>query len=148
MKTVVVDIDGTIADITHRLPYVKNKKKDWKTFFDLCDKDSPIPDIIQLVKDLYLSGYRIVFFTGRREVIREKTIEWLQKNLPFLDKYDVDFRGKSDYRNDSVIKEEMLYDYFDNPKEDIFLVLDDRDRVVEMWRKNGIRCLQVKNGNY
>jgi hypothetical protein len=32
--------------------------------------------------------------------------------------------------------------------ENTFLVLDDRDQVVKMWRERGFRCLQVANGNF
>jgi phosphoglycolate phosphatase-like HAD superfamily hydrolase len=44
MKTVIFDLDGTLADLTHRLHYVKNGNRNWDKFFEECDKDLPIPE--------------------------------------------------------------------------------------------------------
>lgn len=49
---ILVDIDGTIADIIHRLHFIQGPRKDWPAFFDAMDKDEPIPEMIELVKAL------------------------------------------------------------------------------------------------
>jgi hypothetical protein len=33
-------------------------------------------------------------------------------------------------------------------KSNILYAVDDRQRVVDMWRSNGITCLQVAEGNF
>ena len=38
---IIVDIDGTIADCSHRLHYIKGEKKDWNSFFKAAGKDKP-----------------------------------------------------------------------------------------------------------
>ena len=63
---VIVDIDGTIAKVGDRLKYLQQEPKDWDSFYEHCDEDEPIEDIIRVVKDLYFCGYNIVFCTGRR----------------------------------------------------------------------------------
>lgn len=47
---------------------------------------------------------------------------------------------------DVYIKQDMLNDL----KQDyeVVLAVDDRDQVVQMWRENGIRCLQVAEGDF
>ena len=49
-------------------------------------------------------------------------------------------RNSGDRRPDVEVKQEIL-DYL--PKDRIRYVLDDRDQVVDMRRKNGLTCLQV-----
>ena len=55
-------------------------------------------------------------------------------------------RKANDKRGDDIIKHEIASEiateWF------IQAVFDDRNRVVEMWRKAGIRCLQVQEGNF
>ena len=70
-KYVIIDIDGTIASVhPDRLKYLQQENKDWDTFYQLCFKDDPIPEIIDLVQTLiYSNKYKIVFCTGRRDTV-------------------------------------------------------------------------------
>lgn len=86
MKTVIVDIDGTIADCSHRLRHIQSDKKDWDTFFDECDLDIPIPVVIDLVKRLGFH-YEILYLTGRKEKTHLKTLLWLIDNSLPAGKY-------------------------------------------------------------
>lgn len=67
-KFIVVDIDGTIADISHRVHYLESKPKDWDNFYSVKEMsgDKPIHNIIDMVKSLY-NFYPIIFCTGRPE---------------------------------------------------------------------------------
>ena len=56
-------------------------------------------------------------------------------------------RGDKDNRPDSEIKQDILKQLQKEGKEILFVV-DDRQSVVDMWRANGITCLQCKKGNY
>ena len=47
---------------------------------------------------------------------------------------------------DEVLKKDMLDKYLDI--NDIFMVVDDRQKVVDMWRSLGLICLQVAEGNF
>jgi hypothetical protein len=149
-KTVIVDIDGTVANGEHRQHHVRKepgKKKNWKAFNELMHLDTKHDDIIWLVKTLYASGCRVVFCSGRNEDDREVTIKWL-KEAGLEGIYEgLYMRPAKDYRDDSIIKWELLQQIREDGH-DPFLVLDDRDRVVNMWRKEGLRCLQVNPGDF
>ena len=144
-ETVVVDIDGTIAKVGDRLKYLQQEKKDWDSFYEHCDEDEPIEDIIRLVQKLYFGGCKIVFCTGRRESVREKTVEWIKKHLNFNPvSYRLLMRKDNDWRHDTVVKPLML----DVPADEVLLVLEDRDSMVKKWRELGYTCLQVNEGDF
>ena len=51
------------------------------------------------------------------------------------------------FKPDDKLKEDWLNELFPN-KSDIFAVFDDRNKVVDMWRRNGLTCFQVADGNF
>ena len=144
----IVDIDGTIANITHRLHHIKKSPKDWDAFFAGCKDDVPISHMLDLVNAMALHRY-IIFMSGRPERTRTATVEWLRKH-GF--KYDLTetvlyMRSDGDRRDDSIVKLELLKKaQMDGWKP--VMAFDDRDRVVKMWRENGIPCAQVAPGNF
>lgn len=142
---VIVDIDGTIAKVGDRLKYLHQEPKDWNSFYEHCDEDEPIEDIIRVVKDLYFCGYNIVFCTGRRESVRNKTIEWIKKCLNFNPcGYRLLMRKNNDWRHDTEVKPQML----DFPASKVLFVLEDRNSMVKKWRELGYTCLQVNDGDF
>lgn len=145
MRNVIVDIDGTVADCRHRLPHIKGKKKNYKDFYAECTADEPIEDIIKLV-ELLEEDYDIIFVTGRSEDVRVETDKWLTANLSFKN-FQLLMRPSKDYRPDTEVKIELADMYGFTPG-NVFLVLEDRDKVVEAWRSASFRCLQVKKGDY
>jgi uncharacterized HAD superfamily protein len=134
-KAVIVDIDGTVATRTNRDPYDYSKVLD----------DAPKPDVIEVVSSLWKAGHKIIFVTARDDSCYDDTFEWLRLHCPpFMKLY---MRKTGDTRNDGVIKRE-IYDELIKPNFDIVCVLDDRQRVVDMWRSIGLTCLQVDYGNF
>lgn len=142
-KIVVVDIDGTVSKVGDRLKYLQQEKKDWDSFYEHCDEDEPIDDMCQLVADLFVLGNDIVFCTGRRNGVRQKTEEWLDENIGV--DYELLMRKDGDWRHDTEVKPELLANY---TPDDVYLILEDRDSMVAKWRELGYRCLQVNNGNF
>ena len=139
---ILCDIDGTLANHEHRVHYIEPPRRDWNTFYDAIPQDTPYPAIVRLVQDLAPS-YRICLVTGRPERTRRMTEYWLDRHLV---SYDALFmRPDGDHRPDTVVKAEIL-DGIDVTG--VAFALEDRDRVVKMWRDEGITCLQVKEGNY
>jgi hypothetical protein len=148
----LIDIDGTIADLSHRLAWIrgvdeggKKVPPDWDNFFDAMDKDQPIWPVVYMVQTLRIR-YNICYLTGRPVSHREITLKWLQSNSLPLGMLVM--RATGDYRPDYVVKKE-LYEKIVIPflgKADI--VIEDRDQVVEMWRSLGITCLQPCKGSY
>lgn len=138
MSFVVSDLDGTLCDISHRLHHVKNGNHNWDAFFQECDKDVPKPVTIAVVNTIEAAGHRVEIWSGRSDIVRDKTEKWLKDNGV---KYDLlRMRKHGDHRPDVVIKKEWLDQCGIGRPE---LILDDRQCVVDMWRENGITCFQV-----
>ena len=46
---IIFDVDGTLMDITHRVPYLRSKpEKDWVKFRELTSEDKPNLDIFEV----------------------------------------------------------------------------------------------------
>ena len=153
MKTVIFDLDGTLADITNRreMSTKENGKIDWDIFFtpENIWFDTPNEVVIQMAQMLSQKN-RIVIFSGRSKGTKSETKKWLDKfDVP----YDViKMRPTSKdwmYMPDDELKQHWLNSLFPGDKKDnILCVFDDRDKVVKMWRDNGLQCFQVANGNF
>lgn len=149
---VFVDIDGTIADLTHRRQFVtipdddqisegnKPFKKDWDSFFNAIRYDKPIQFVIDWVNALYNSGeYYIFLLSGRNTNTQQDTLEWLYNNG--VNFHRILMRNASDHRPDFEVKSGFMKMF---PKDKIAFAIDDRPQVVELvWRLNGIRVFQV-----
>ncbi len=145
MRCYIFDIDGTLADCSHRLPHIQKTPKDWRSFFAACIDDKPITHIITLAQHLADAGAVIVYVSGRSDEVREETVDWLYRHgAPGGSLY---MRRAGDHRNDDVLKAELLAAV----KADGFIPImafDDRDRVVATWRANGVPCAQVADGDF
>ncbi len=149
LDSIIFDIDGTLANISHRLHFVNNGKKNWEAFFKGIPHDEPIPELIELVIDLMSSAQKpILFATGRPESTRTDTTSWLTKNG-----IDVDFsarlfmRKNGDRRSDVIVKFEMI-SMMKQAGYRPTLIFDDRQSVVDMWRSEGVRVAQVAPGKF
>ena len=140
-----VDVDGTVADLTHRRVYVATKPKNWPAFERAMHLDTPIQPVIDAIRALKEGGWTTVIMTGRGAQNKEVTQKWLADNgVPYDAIYT---RAFKDYRRDDIVKAELL----EQARADGFdpdVVFDDRNQVVEMWRRNGIPCIQVAEGDF
>lgn len=131
---IIVDVDGTIALRRNRGPYEWHK----------VGNDAPNKPIVRLVGTLYEMGYALLIVTCRDGRFESLTTQWLYDyQIPFdrcyskpADSDDTDVVVKARIYED--IKEEFNVQY----------VFDDRQEVVEMWRNNGLTCLQVADGYF
>lgn len=141
-QAVIFDIDGTLADNTHRQQFLKSNKYAWKQFFDAMEDDLPNSPIVSFYQVLQESKkYKMLIVTGRPDNYQKLTEQWLIWNNIIYD--ELYMRKASDTREDSIIKEEILFEI--QKKYSIIFVVDDRTSVVNMWRKHGIICLQCNN---
>lgn len=145
---IVFDIDGTLANIKHRLPYIKSEKPDWDSFNESMDKDAlnlPVAQIYYKMCDSrHNANHPSIFVTGRPQDYQHKTEQWLLRNK-LVPNY-LFMRPAGDYRSDVEIKTEIIDKYIKMAP--ILFVIDDRDKIVEMWRKLGYKCLQCQKGDY
>lgn len=145
-KTILFDIDGTIANIAHRRGYLDGERPDWARFNAEMGEDTPNHPVVALYHTLWDSGlYEMIFLTGRCETFRAVTEQWLTWNeIPFTRML---MRPNKDNRADHLIKEELL-DRLLSEGAVIEFVVDDRQQVVDMWRRRGITCLQCDVGDF
>ena len=149
MDAIIVDLDGTIADHSHRLHHIRKTPRDYDSFFAAMSEDKPIQDTLWLIDLLITAHYEqgdFVFFicTGRPEDYRKQTEDWLWEHAMRLSnvKHEMLMRPSKDFRKDSIIKDEMRQ-IIEGWGFNIRFVLEDRQQVVDMWREKGITCLQV-----
>ena len=167
---IVCDLDSTLADDSHRLHHIKKDPKDWDSYFSECFEDSLIDSTFRVLKSLYCSKHLIEIWSareaGENNEIRSITLKWLMKyglHVRGESKHNLDFpnarrshnitierllmRMRGDYTNDYELKRRWL-NIARAANQTPNLVFEDRDRVVNMWRVEGIDCFQVAEGNF
>lgn len=133
---IIVDIDGTLAHMNGRSPY--DGTRYLEDHFD---------HTIALLSQSYaqLHGRKLILLSGRNETGRGDTVRWLFKH-GF--QYDALYmRAADDNRNDAIVKDELFEQHIAG-RYNVDFILDDRDRVVKMWREKGLKVLQVADGNF
>lgn len=145
MKSIAIfDLDGTIALIDHRRHLVEGETKDWSAFYRACVDDVPNEPVIYALEVLATSGMEIWILSGRSDEVRAETLAWLDKHE--VSYHQILMRKDKDYTPDNVLKKKWLDTYI--PKERVAMVFDDRDKVVRMWRDEGLTCFQVAPGDF
>lgn len=130
-----VDIDGTLALLGNRSPY------DWQSV-DIDLLNGPVATVIDWAKN---AGYKVVLMSGRDSECRQLTEEWLMKH--FIPYDELHMRAVGDMRKDQIVKYELFNEHI-RDKYNVEFVLEDRDQVVELWRRMGLTCFQVEYGNF
>lgn len=131
---IIVDIDGTIANKDNRCPYDMSK----------VSEDSPRLEIIDIVEK-YKDHAHILLVTGRDASCKKETEAWLMEhNVPYNHLF---MREEGNNEKDTVIKK-RVYDEKIKDIYNVLFVLDDRTRIVKMWRETGLTCLQVADGDF
>lgn len=146
-RAVIFDIDGTLASHDGvRSPY------DYSRVLH----DNPREAVIQTMKIFALMDYSIIILSGRESSCREDTIKWLRLHAGFLFEleeklglvWELHMRPAGDKRQDRIIKGE-LFDQEIRHRFNVEIVFDDRDQVVDLWRKElKLNCFQVNYGPF
>lgn len=148
----IFDLDGTLANINHRRHILDDKTDShrWEKFEKACVNDSPNTPVVETLHALKAcSRIDVWLFSGRSEAVRRDTVQWLWKHTPLAGNRDaLMMRPIGDSRPDDVLKQEFLDRMLRIDRERLVAVFDDRDKVVAMWRRNGVPCFQVAPGNF
>ena len=137
---ILVDMDGTLAHIGDRSPY-----EDHKAHLDTVN--GPVAEMI--------TGYlaarpdcKLIIMSGRDSGrSREATATWLKANFP-VEPHMIVMRVAGDERSDNIVKKELFNEYI-RDKFYVEFIVDDRDKVVQMWRDElGLPCFQVFWGDF
>ena len=141
---VIFDLDGTLADPTHREHFVRRPvgQKDWASFHEAGARDLPKYEIVRTYLALEATGAEVEIWTGRDEAHRAETLEWLAKQG--IHSPTLRMRPTGDHTAD----DEMKSQWIDQHDRHVALVFEDRQRVVDMWRSRGITCCQVAPGDF
>ena len=166
-KTIIFDLDGTLANIDSRrdISMKPNGKLDWDVFAapnSILALDKPNAPVIKMAQMFKADGFKIVIFSGRNDRGFDATVQWLDDfKVPFdlLVMRPDKFKDKSwpiadgnpatpdmRFMPDEILKKKMLDAFVDI--DDVFLVVDDRDKVVKMWRDLGLNTFQVAPGDF
>ena len=135
-KAIVCDLDGTLALMHGRNPFDATH----------CDEDELNEPVAGVLRNYSGNGYQILLVSGREDCYYQPTVRFLEKyNIPY---HQLWMRKTKDFRRDAIIKRE-IFDTEIAGKYFIEFVLDDRNQVVEMWRKElQLPCFQVNYGNF
>jgi uncharacterized HAD superfamily protein len=140
---IICDLDGTICNCKHRIKFAEEKR--WDEFNSACKNDNVYNDVANILRRMHTdTETEVVLVSGRSDDFLEQTKEWLSLNeIPYDRLY---MRAKGDKRSDDIVKKEILKKHI--KKSEVWFVLDDRKSVVNMWRDEGLRCLQVQEGDF
>lgn len=151
MKYIVFDIDGILADCSHRLHYIQGDNKDYDKFYYYgnIEEDKLLSGGLMLYKAIdwnidkdrergfgYFNKTQIAFVTGRNESCRLATEDWLENH--FMGYFNLHMRPKNDYRPAHEVKKDLIEKHIGF--ENILFAFDDDDKVNEMYKKHGITC--------
>lgn len=143
---VVFDLDGTLANIEHRLGFVRSKPKNWPAFDAGIPNDKVNEPVAEVFRTLKAAGNQVIFASGRSDITRAATVAWLDKHGFWDADSRLYMRKAGDYRSDDIVKEEILDEIVKEYKKLPDMVFDDRPRVVKMWRRYGIFVFDVYQG--
>jgi hypothetical protein len=137
---IVFDLDGTLALNKHREHFIVGPTKDWNAFFDACGGDTPNLPVIAVMGAL-ANLHIVEIWSGRSDRVRRITEDWLHR-YDMASSFLTRMRAEGDFTADELLKEQWLKERRPD------LVFDDRDKVVAMWRRHGIPCFQVADGDF
>ena len=158
----IFDLDGVLFDNSHRqhlLPTGDGQTTEqWDAFNSACEDDEPIHHMWQMLIELWNSGHRIHFLTGRSEVCRVKTVNAICKALaPFTDRhwlFDMvesiltmrpvdDHRRAAEFKHDAVKHLADVTEATAGPMVELILV-DDDPSIIEACSPLVDRTIHVK----
>lgn len=123
-------------------------KPNWDAFHAACVNDTPIYAVIDTLCNLRMSDCDIYIWSGRMITVLAETRQWLLKHVGLTNANELRMRGAGDYTPDDVLKESWFHGLSPEDRARLVMVFDDRDRVVNMWRRNGVVCAQVAPGDF
>jgi hypothetical protein len=132
----VVDIDGVLADVRHRLGYLDKRPKDWGGFFRAAPRDPPLTVGLETVRRL-AEVCEVVYLSGRPEHCRRDTEEWFRRHgVPRGELY---LRPRNDFRPAREVKVQVLRRL--RRRAPVSVLVDDDPQVLAAARDAGFDVL-------
>lgn len=130
-RAIIVDIDGTVAEVDGRSPYD----------YTLVSTDKPKQWVIDLVEGAAKNGETVIFMSGRDSMCRQDTLNWIRKHTNVTD-FKLYMRAEGDERMDAIVKLE-LFNMHIRENYNVLYCVDDRAQVIKMYRSIGLNVLDV-----
>lgn len=133
-------------------------KADWAAFYAACVDDQPNVPVIRTLQALRSSGAEIWIWSGRSDEVRQQTVDWVHRHIGYVGRSSgllwftapeaFLMRKAGDFTPDDELKLGWLAGLEPPERARLTAVFDDRDKVVAMWRKFGVPCFQVAEGEF
>lgn len=135
----VFDLDGTLADVRHRLHHLQRRPKDWDAFFSAAPQDPPLAVGVALCQESAVEC-EVVYLTGRPERCRADTLAWLERyDLP---RGRLSMRRARDHRPARVAKLALLRRLARGAV--VAVVVDDDELVCDAYEQAGFSVLRAR----
>lgn len=147
MKDIIVfDLDGTLANTDECRHLLEGAEKRWDEFYLAATKVSAIPAVVKTFFAFHNEAlYDIYIASGRSDLVRAETFQWLMDNRIYCDKLLM--RKHGDFTPDDELKKSWV-ESGEIPLDRILCVFEDRNRMVKMWRSLGLVCFHVADGDF
>ena len=132
----VVDIDGVLADVRHRLHHLERRPKDWRAFFAAAPQD-PLLETGRTTVTQLAQVCDVVYLSGRPEHCRRDTEAWFARHS--LPPGELLLRPRGDSRPAKDVKVEVLRRLRERAR--VTVVVDDDPAVLEAVRGAGFDVL-------
>ena len=144
---VILDLDGVISDATHRQHYLRGAFRDFRGFFTAAPADPPYATGLALASSI-ADDHTVAILTARPHYMADDTRSWLAAN---------------DVRHDLLILRPEHGRGSSGPSADfkrhelnrlraagyeVAAAIDDDERIIEMYRSEGVFALYVHSGYY
>lgn len=131
---VLVDMDGTLVDVSHLRHFVEGPGKDFDSFHKL-SLDAPPHDWVVSEVNQWAMTHKILIVTARNTKYDDVTWAWLDRNGVAFDK--LYSRGLKDFRADYEVKKDILQKVKDDGFTPVW-AYDDNPNTFPLWANAGI----------
>lgn len=135
-EAVIVDVDGTLCNVTSVRHHVLNRPKDFDAFHREAETCPPHQQAIDFCWKHFQAGRDILFVTGRMEMWRASTQTYIFRTLPGMRVWGPWMRPQGDYRPDVEVKTDIfnqIAEYWD-----VVAAIDDNPNIIALWKGLGI----------
>lgn len=144
-KCVVVDIDGVIADGSHRQYLLQQDPPRWKTFFLHSDSDEPIAGSKALLES-FNPQWVVVLLTARPHYVAERTRIWLDEKGFRWDLLITRARSDGGLKSPEFKKRSIAE--LETAGLATQLAIDDDARNISAFEQIGLEALYLHSGYY
>lgn len=139
-EAVIIDVDGTLCDVSGVRHYVEGTKRDFTSFHGASLFCPPIDHVVAMARSYHRGGLAVLVVTAREERFERVTRDWLHKHRVPHDRLYM--RPWGDVRPDTEVKRDIL-DAISDAGFHPILAVDDREDIIAVWNTAGIPTIKV-----